>query len=47
MRRLNETLRSVADAIAAGVGNLPTKRSPPRGPEVSRHGGTLIVQNGL
>lgn len=24
MRRLSETLRSVADAIAAGVGNLPT-----------------------
>jgi hypothetical protein len=24
VRRLSETLRSVADAIAAGVGNLPT-----------------------
>jgi hypothetical protein len=74
VRRLSQTLGSVADAITAGVGNLPTdielqpisnavrsvlavltpseapraaKRSLPRGPEVPRHGGTLIVQNGL
>ena len=74
VRRLSEMPRSVADAIAAGVGNLPTdielqpisnavwsvlvvlapgevppcgERSPPRGPELPRHGGTLIVQNGL
>jgi hypothetical protein len=47
LQQAPNAIRSVLTVLTPGEAPRAAKRSPPRGPEVPRHGDTLIVQNGL
>jgi hypothetical protein len=47
LQPISSAVRSVPAVLTPGGAPCAAKRSPPRGHEVPRHGGTLMVQNGL